>query len=231
MKRKQIIIILCVALAVCVSVGATQAFSAKKAQSIQENSISQSSFETADYETSAQEAQSESPSVEFENASTDETSAQAEQGSESTAGSSPEGTAAAEKTTAKPADKPTEKKTLPPEKTEVTISITCKNAVNYGSDKAPQSGYILQPTVYSAADGDTAFDVLEAVCKANSISLNYEHIWYVQGIGGLWEKDCGAGSGWMYRVNGTAPNVAACKYTLQDGDVVEWYYVTSSTDN
>ncbi|MDE6659675.1 MAG: DUF4430 domain-containing protein, partial [Eubacterium sp.] len=46
----------------------------------------------------------------------------------------------------------------------------------------------------------------------------------------LGEKDCGNGSGWIYKVNGVKPMMSASKYVLKNGDVVEWYYVTSPTD-
>lgn len=115
-------------------------------------------------------------------------------------------------------------------KITVTISVTCKNALNKGAD-VPQSGYILPSTSYTASQGETVFDVLSAVCAENGISLAYQTKSYIQGIGGLREKDCGSSSGWMYRVNGTAPNKAASKYTLSDGDVIEWYYVTGPGDN
>ena len=49
--------------------------------------------------------------------------------------------------------------------------------------------------------------------------------YYVSGIGGLKEKQHGPMSGWMYSVNGVAPNKAAIKYDLKDGDKVVWYYV------
>lgn len=49
--------------------------------------------------------------------------------------------------------------------------------------------------------------------------------YYVSGIGGLKEKQHGPMSGWMYSVNGVAPNMAAIKYNLKDGDKVVWYYV------
>ena len=49
--------------------------------------------------------------------------------------------------------------------------------------------------------------------------------YYVSGIGGLYEKQHGPMSGWMYSVNGVAPNKAAIKYNLNDGDKVVWYYV------
>ena len=48
---------------------------------------------------------------------------------------------------------------------------------------------------------------------------------YVAAIGGLAEKEHGSQSGWMYSVNGSAPNVSCGKYVLKDGDTVSWYYV------
>ncbi len=111
----------------------------------------------------------------------------------------------------------------------VTISVTCKNALDKGAD-VPQSGYILQSTEYTAAQGETVFDVLSAVCAENGVSLEYQSKSYIQGIGGLKTFDCGGSSGWMYRVNGIAPSKGASKYTLSDGDVIEWYYVTGPGD-
>ena len=48
---------------------------------------------------------------------------------------------------------------------------------------------------------------------------------YIEGIGNLYEFDVGELSGWMYSVNGSAPNVSCGKYVLKDGDTVSWYYV------
>ena len=42
--------------------------------------------------------------------------------------------------------------------------------------------------------------------------------YYVSGIGGLYEKQHGP-------MSGVAPNKAAIKYDLNDGDQVVWYYV------
>ena len=111
------------------------------------------------------------------------------------------------------------------------FSITCKNAVDYGRSDIPQSGYFIRPEDYSGKEGITVFDVLEAECKSRGIELTYKDKYYIQGIGGLKEKECGGGSGWMYRVNGVAPHKAAVGYYLKDGDVVEWYYVTNINDN
>lgn len=147
-------------------------------------------------------------------------------------------TAAAQKTTAKSttqnstaAKTTTAKSTASAAKKsfEVSISISCKNALSYIST-LPQSGYFLEKTTCTVTEGDTVFDLLSAVCKQNSISLTYQSVYYIQGIGGLCEKDCTSSSGWMYRVNGTAPAKAACNYSLSAGDTVEWYYVTSAAD-
>lgn len=120
-----------------------------------------------------------------------------------------------------------------PQKREITVSfsITCKNAVAYGRSDIPQSGYFIRPEEYTGKEGITVFDVLEAECKSRGIELTYKDKYYIQGIGGLKEKECGGGSGWMYRVNGVAPHKAAVGYYLKDGDVVEWYYVTNINDN
>ena len=47
---------------------------------------------------------------------------------------------------------------------------------------------------------------------------------YVEGIHNLYEFDCGALSGWMYKVNGWYPNYGCSRYQMKDGDVVEWRF-------
>ena len=47
---------------------------------------------------------------------------------------------------------------------------------------------------------------------------------YIEGIGNLYEFDCGAESGWMYAVNGWFPNYGCSQYALQDGDTGTWVY-------
>ncbi|MCD7723544.1 MAG: DUF4430 domain-containing protein [Clostridiales bacterium] len=113
---------------------------------------------------------------------------------------------------------------------DVTISISCKNALQYIST-LPGNGYFLEKTTCTVKNGTTVFELLSEVCKSNSISLTYQNVYYIQGIGGLYEKDCTSSSGWMYRVNGENPRIAAYNYTLSEGDVVEWYYVTSASDS
>lgn len=69
-----------------------------------------------------------------------------------------------------------------------------------------------------------ALSVLKIIAAKNGKEVEGSD-YYVSGIGGLKEKQHGPMSGWMYSVNGVAPNMAAIKYNLKDGDKVVWYYV------
>ena len=75
-------------------------------------------------------------------------------------------------------------------------------------------------------EGATVYDALCALgLSVNAHGSSYGT--YVAAIGGLAEKEHGGTSGWMYSVNGVAPNTACSNYVLHNGDSVVWYYVTS----
>jgi len=117
-----------------------------------------------------------------------------------------------------------------------TFSIECSTILNNLDqldpeklEMVPSGGTILATTTVTFYEGESVFDVLQRVCKENGIHL--ESSWtpiynsaYIEGIHNLYEFDCGALSGWMYRVNGWYPNYGCSRYQLQDGDVVEWRY-------
>lgn len=74
----------------------------------------------------------------------------------------------------------------------------------------------------------TAYSVLRELAKQNGKSIStkgFGSTVYVSGIDGLKEFDHGTSSGWMYKVNGTPPNIGAGAYRLKAGDQVIWYYV------
>ena len=74
----------------------------------------------------------------------------------------------------------------------------------------------------------TAYSVLRELAKQNGKSIStkgFGSTFYVSGIDGLKEFDHGPSSGWMYKVNGTPPNIGAGAYRLKAGDQVIWYYV------
>lgn len=117
-----------------------------------------------------------------------------------------------------------------------TISISCKTILNNmgnltaGKEEfVPSNGWILKSTEVEFKDGDSVHDVLKAVCKAYGIHMESSYTpaynsAYVEGINQLYEFDCGELSGWMYNVNGWFPNYGCSKYTVQDGDVINWVY-------
>ena len=117
-----------------------------------------------------------------------------------------------------------------------TFSIECStilnNLENLDPDKlelVPSNGVILPPTTVTFYEGESVFDVIQRVCKEYNIHIEFS--WtpvynsaYIEGIHNLYEFDCGAISGWMYRVNGWYPNYGCSRYQLSDGEVVEWRY-------
>ena len=117
-----------------------------------------------------------------------------------------------------------------------TFSIECSTILNnldqLDPDKlemVPTGGVILSVTTVTFYEGESVFDVLQRVCKEKGIHM--EAAWtpiynsaYVEGIHNLYEFDCGALSGWMYKVNGWYPNYGSSRYQLKDGDVVEWRF-------
>ena len=117
-----------------------------------------------------------------------------------------------------------------------TVSISCTTILedperlNAGkADLIPADGVLLAPTAVEFTEGESVFDVLKRVCRENKIHMEFSETpvyqsAYIEGIGNLYEFDCGEGSGWMYRVNGEFPNYGCSRYTLADGDTVEWVY-------
>ncbi|MCR5742689.1 MAG: DUF4430 domain-containing protein [Lachnospiraceae bacterium] len=85
-------------------------------------------------------------------------------------------------------------------------------------------GVLLDKTTVVIEKGKSVYDLLEYVCRVNDIAIEYNGSTYVQGIGYLYEYDCGPISGWMYKVNGIFPRDACGDYILEDGDEVEWRY-------
>lgn len=98
----------------------------------------------------------------------------------------------------------------------VTVSVS----VSSGAADGRVSGSA-HPTFKKGA---TAYDALCATGLPVSTKSSQYGL-YVSAIGGLAEFEYGGKSGWMYSVNGIAPNVSCGKYVLKDGDFVSWYYV------
>ena len=117
-----------------------------------------------------------------------------------------------------------------------SISIRCdtvlKNMDRLEDAKipyVPPDGCILPAVAVDIEDGESVFEVLKYVC--DTYGIQFEFSWtpiynssYIEGIGYLYEFDCGDESGWIYTVNGTAPNYGCSEYKLHGGEVVAWSY-------
>lgn len=120
----------------------------------------------------------------------------------------------------------------------VTLTVSFQTAVDYGilNDPAfarvlPASGFFLQNAAVEIKAEESALDVLKRTLRENDIVFSIaSSSGYVRSIGGLSERDCGAQSGWLYRINGEFMNYSSKYCKLQAGDVLEFLYTCSPGD-
>ena len=117
-----------------------------------------------------------------------------------------------------------------------TLEIRCdtllENLERLTPEKAalvPESGILLAVTEVEFTGGAAVFDVFRQVLRNEKIHFEYVDASaydsvYIEGIGNLYEFDCGPQSGWMYSVNGIHPGLGCSAYTLADGDAILFRY-------
>lgn len=117
-----------------------------------------------------------------------------------------------------------------------TITIRCDTVLDNQNlleeakvPYVPADGVILPEIEVECTPGENVFDVLQRVCEAADIPLEYSWTplydsYYLEGICHLYEFDCGPESGWMYQVSGKFPNYGCSSYEVQPGDRIEWLY-------
>lgn len=117
-----------------------------------------------------------------------------------------------------------------------TLEIRCdtllKNLDKLSSGKAelvPEDGILLQKTTVSFESGDSVFDVLRRCLREQNVHFEYVDAKaygsiYIEGIGNLYEFDCGEQSGWLYFVNGISPGLGCSGYTVANGDEIVFAY-------
>ena len=120
--------------------------------------------------------------------------------------------------------------------TTCSISIVCTTVLDHldwltpgKEDILPAGGVMLSATEVEPQEGETVFSLLQRVTRENGIPMEANFTpgtgsAYVEGIGNLYEFDCGQRSGWLYFVNGISPGYSCSEYTLKPGDRVEWIY-------
>lgn len=121
------------------------------------------------------------------------------------------GEPAAAETTAPP---PTE---APQKAEQVTLSIRVPD----------EERYILSPVKVDLEGDDTVLSVLQRATQERQIQMEFsggKKNAYVEGIDNLYEFSKGAGSGWMYTVNGTVMGKSCGGVQVKDGDEIRWIY-------
>ena len=117
-----------------------------------------------------------------------------------------------------------------------TLEIRCDtllgNLAKMQEGKAalvPADGVMLEATEVEVTAGASVFDVFRKVLREEKIHFEYVDASaydsvYIEGIGNIYEFDCGPQSGWMFSVNGIYPGLGCSAYTLADGDVILFNY-------
>ena len=117
-----------------------------------------------------------------------------------------------------------------------TLEVRCDTLLNnleqMTKEKAalvPADGTLLAVTEVEFAGGNSVFDVFRQTMRSEKIHFEYVDASvydsvYIEGIGNLYEFDCGPQSGWMYSVNDVYPGLGCSAYTLADGDVIVFSY-------
>ena len=117
-----------------------------------------------------------------------------------------------------------------------TLSVRCddilKNMDKLKKEKVdyvPSDGKIYENSKAVFHEGESAFNLLIRELRSNGI--HYEFVRtpiynssYIEGIGNLYEFDCGEQSGWTYKVNGKFPEYGCSQYKIKNNDVIEFIY-------
>ena len=118
----------------------------------------------------------------------------------------------------------------------VSLLVDCSDILNdINSLKEEKRSYVLDDGVIffqeniEFAEGDSVFDVLKRELSSHGIHLEFNlspvvNNAYIEGIGNIYEFDCGERSGWKYSVNGKFPPVGCSDYKVKPGDKIEFIY-------
>lgn len=121
-------------------------------------------------------------------------------------------------------------------KLSCTVTISCATILDHMDELAdnkkaliPEDGIIVASQKVTFYAGESVYDVLKRMTKENKIQMEatFTPVYnsaYIEGIDNLYEFDCGELSGWMFCVNDWYPNYGCARYSLEDGDVIEWNY-------
>lgn len=113
---------------------------------------------------------------------------------------------------------------------ECNISVSCGKALaseKLAAEKKqllPSDGIIACEKM-NVSPSTNAFDVFKSLMMKNNIQYEASSSpVYIRGIDNLYELDCGGSSGWLYKVNGSIPDVSCADYIIKSGDEIEFFY-------
>lgn len=138
---------------------------------------------------------------------------------------------------------------------ECTVTINCTAIENHRENLkdeklpfVPRTGYIAKDFKMEVHEGDTVYTIVSRFCKENTCidnckfcQVNKDRVpfessfvsgnrsYYVESIHNLSERDCGAGSGWIFTINGEMKGTSASLHSVNPGDRIEWIYACDYT--
>ncbi len=143
---------------------------------------------------------------------------------------------AAQKTPAQQEAPVTAEETPPEPENAVSLTVDCSDILtdinSLKKEKhglVPDSGIVFSATDIEITEGESVFDVLKRALTAFGVHLEFSlapvyNSAYIEGIGNIYEFDCGERSGWKYSVNGEYPRVDCSDYKVKPGDKIVFVY-------
>lgn len=122
-----------------------------------------------------------------------------------------------------------------PKTNKITVSVAIYGDSKHGEDGTvhgmARGGLTLwgRDTQMEAQTTDTVWDVIQRLAQANGLTIQASfsskyNSYYIEGVNGLGEYDNGPGSGWMYILNGSHPEVGVSARYVKDGDTIVLHY-------
>lgn len=116
-----------------------------------------------------------------------------------------------------------------------SLTIKCDTALkseklDEGKKKLlPADGVLLEEAEVEFQKGETVYDILQRETRERKLQMESAEgavykTQYIEGIGNLYELDCGELSGWMYKVGDTFPKTGCSQYEVEPGDHIQWLY-------
>lgn len=121
----------------------------------------------------------------------------------------------------------------------VTVSIHVKPIFDHEEELkdnkkeyVPDDGMVLTSEMVNFEEGDTIMNVLKKAAKQQNVVIDFEAgaqsstgSSFIKGINQIYNGDCGAMSGWMYKVNGEWAEVPADQMKAEKQQNIEWVFI------